>query len=82
MEENETGKKKGQTDNVRLFKTGMIIIILLMLLVASFGFYQGMHSAIYDLFDYRYNNLLGSIFDLAIIAAILYIVREFYIKKQ
>jgi hypothetical protein len=82
MEENETVKKKGQTDNIRLFKTGLILIMLLILLVASFGFYQGMHSAISDLFDYRYTNLIGSIFDLAIIAAILYIVREFYIKKQ
>ena len=82
MEENETVKKKGQTDSVGLFRTGMIIIMLLILLVASFGFYQGMHNAIYDLFDYRYTNFIGSIFDLAIIAAILYIVREFYIKKQ
>lgn len=82
MEENETVKKKGFTDNIRLFKTGLILIMLLILLVASFGFYQGMHDAIYDLFDYRYTNLIGSIFDLAIIAAILYIVREFYIKKQ
>jgi len=82
MEENETVKKKGQTDNVRLFKTGLIIIMLLVLLVASIGFYRGMHEAIYDLFDYKYTNLIGSIFNLAIIAAILYIVREFYIKKQ
>ncbi len=82
MEENETVKKKGQTDNVGLFRTGMIIIMLLILLVASFGFYQGMHNAIYDLFDYRYTNFISSIFDLAIIMAILYIVREFYIKKQ
>jgi hypothetical protein len=82
MEENETVKKKGQTDNIRLFKTGLILIMLLILLIASFGFYQGMHSAISDLFDYRYTNLIGSIFDLAIIAAILYIVREFFIKKQ
>jgi uncharacterized membrane protein YqhA len=82
MEENETVKKKGHTDNVRLVKTGLILIMLLILLVASIGFYQGMHKAIYDLFDYRYTHLIGSIFDLAIIAAILYIVREFYIKKQ
>jgi uncharacterized membrane protein YqhA len=82
MEENETVKKKGHTDNVRLVKTGLILIMLLILLVASIGFYQGMHKAIYDLFDYRYTKLIGSIFDLAIIAAILYIVREFYIKKQ
>jgi hypothetical protein len=82
MEENETVKKKGHTDNVRLFRTGLILIMLLILLVASFGFYRGMHDAIYDLFDYRYTNLIGSIFNLAIIAAILYVVREFYIKKQ
>ncbi len=82
MEENETVKKKGHTDNIRLFKTGLILIMLLILLIASFGFYQRMHSAIYDLFDYRYTNLIGSIFNLVIIAAILYIVREFYIKKQ
>lgn len=82
MEENETAGKKGHTDNVRLFKTGLILIMLLILLVASFGFYRGMHEAIYDLFDYRYTNLIGSIFDLAIIAAILYVVREFYIKRQ
>jgi len=82
MEENETVKKKGQTDNVGLFRTGMIIIMLLILLVASFGFYQGMHNAIYDLFDYRYTNFISSIFNLVIIMSILYIVREFYIKKQ
>ncbi len=82
MEENETVKKKGHTDNIRLFKTGLILIMLLILLIASFGFYQRMHSAIYDLFDYRYTNLIGSIFNLVIIAAILYVVREFYIKKQ
>lgn len=82
MEENDTLKKKGHIDNVSLFKTGQILILLLILLVASIGFYQGMHSAIYDLFDYRYTNLIGSIFDLAIIVAILYIVREFYIRKH
>ncbi len=82
MEENETIKKKDHTDNIRLFKTGLILIMLLILLVASVGFYQGMHEAIYDLFDYRYTNLIGSIFNLVIIVAILYIVREFYIKKK
>lgn len=82
MEENDTLKKKGHIDNVSLFKTGQILILLLILLVASIGFYQGMHSAIYDLFDYRYTKLIGAIFDLAIIVAILYIVRVFYIKKQ
>jgi hypothetical protein len=82
MEENETVKKKDHTDNIRLFKTGLILIMLLILLVASIGFYQGMHEAIYDLFDYRYTKLIGSIFDLAIIVAILFIVREFYIKKK
>ena len=82
MEENETVKKKDHTDNIRLFKTGLILIMLLILLIASVGFYQGMHEAIYDLFDYRYTNLIGSIFNLAIIVAILYIVREFYIKKK
>jgi hypothetical protein len=82
MEEDEAVKKKGHKDNVSLLKTGQILILLLILLVASFGFYQGMHNAIYDLFDYRYTNLIGSIFDLAIIVAILYIVREFYIRKQ
>ncbi|MDF1557997.1 MAG: hypothetical protein P1P80_07460 [ANME-2 cluster archaeon] len=81
MEESETDKKKGQIDNIRIFKTGLIIILLLIMLVASFGFYQGMHSAIYDLFENRFTNLIGSFFDLVIIIAILYIVREFYIKK-
>lgn len=80
MDEGET-KKKDRIDNIRLFKTGSILILLLLLLLASFSFYFGMHSAINILFNYRYSNLIGSIFDLAVIVAVLYIVREFFLKK-
>lgn len=81
MDEGDTAQKKDKTDNIRLFKTGSILILLLLLLFASFSFYFGMHSAIDIIFEFRYNNLIGSIFDLAVIVAILYIVKEFFIKK-
>jgi hypothetical protein len=77
----DTVQKKDNIDNIKIFKTGTILILLLLLLLASFSFYNGMHSAIYAIFNYQYSDLIGSIFDLAVIIAVLYIVREFFLKK-
>lgn len=77
----DTVQKKEKTDNIKIFKTGTILILLLLLLIASFSFYSGMHSAISVLFNYRYSNLIGSIFDLAVIVVVLYIIKEFFLKK-
>ncbi|HUW68330.1 MAG TPA: hypothetical protein VMW20_09880 [Candidatus Nanoarchaeia archaeon] len=77
----DTVQEKDKINNIKLFKTGTILILLLLLLLASFSFYYGMHSAIGNLFNYQYSDLIGSIFDLAVIMAVLYIVGEFFLKK-
>lgn len=80
-ESKEPNKNKDGATGITLFRTGSMIILLLLLLASSFGFYFSMQSAISALFEYRYTELIRSVFNLIVVAAILYIVREFFLKK-
>jgi len=81
MEEMKSTRSSDRETAARIFKMGGVMILLLMLLAASFGFYFGMQSAIYDIFDHPYQNLLRSIFNLVVIAVILFIIKEYIYKK-
>ncbi|MCL7475407.1 MAG: hypothetical protein SCH39_05035 [Methanosarcinales archaeon] len=81
MDEKESKETKDRVAGMALFRTGSMIILLLLLLASSFGFYFSMQNAISMLFDYRYTDLINSIFNLIVVAAILYLVREFFLKK-
>jgi hypothetical protein len=81
MDEKESKETSDRAGGIALFKTGAMIILLLLLLASSFGFYFSMQNAISALFDYRYTELIRSVFNLVVLAATLYIVREFFLKK-
>jgi hypothetical protein len=81
MDEKESKVTSDRVAGIALFKTGAMIILLLLLLASSFGFYFSMQNAISALFEYRYTELIRSVFNLVVVAAILYIVREFFLKK-
>lgn len=81
MEESESKETSQRQANINIFKKGSVIILLLLLLASSFGFYFSMQSAISTLFEYRYTDLIRSVFNLVVVVAILYIVREFILKK-
>ena len=81
MDEKESKETSDRVAGIALFKTGAMIILLLLLLASSFGFYFSMQNAISALFEYRYTELIRSVFNLVVVAAILYIVREFFLKK-
>ena len=81
MDEKESKETSDRVAGIVLFRKGSMIILLLLLLASSFGFYFSMQNAISALFDYRYTELINSVFNLVVVAAILYIVREFFLKK-
>jgi len=81
MDEKESKVTSDKVAGIAQFRQGTMIILLLLLLASSFGFYFSMQNAISTLFDYRYTELIRSVFNLVVVAAILYIVREFFLKK-
>ena len=81
MEEGESIQPSDKEIALKIFKVGGTIILLLILLMASFGFYFSMQSAIYDIFDNPYVELMRSIFNLLLIVAILYIIKMFIMRK-
>jgi hypothetical protein len=81
MGEGESIKPTDKETVIKAFKVGGTIILLLLLLMASFGFYFSMQSAIGDIFDNPYVELMRSIFNLCLIVAILYIIKVFIIRK-
>ena len=81
MDEKESKVTSDKVAGIALFRQGSMIILLLLLLASSFGFYFSMQNAISALFEYRYTELIRSVFNLIVVAVILYIVREFFLKK-
>ncbi|MCK4938292.1 MAG: hypothetical protein KAR85_06780 [Methanosarcinales archaeon] len=81
MDEKESKVTSDKVAGIALFRQGSMIILLLLLLASSFGFYFSMQNAISALFEYRYTELIRSVFNLIVVVVILYIVKELFLKK-
>jgi len=81
MEDNIPNKLSNKETTTRIVRVGGTIILMLLLLVSSFGFYFSMQSAICDLAEYRYQELIRSIFNLVVIVVVLLILKKFFYDK-
>ena len=81
MEDNAPDKLSNKETTIRIVKVGGTIILMLLLLASSFGFYFSMQSAICDLAEYRYHELIRSIFNLVVIAVVILIIKKFIYDK-
>lgn len=69
-------------DIFRYFRFGVFIILMLLLLVATFQFYFFAMDAISTLFTYRYHSLVQAGFAGCVIAIVVYLLRAVIIKEH
>lgn len=81
MEDNVPNKLSNKETTTRIVRVGGTIILMLLLLASSFGFYFSMQSAICDLVVYEYQDLIRSFFNLVVIAVVLLILKKFFYDK-
>lgn len=79
--EEKVSTESQKSSEMGMFRKGSILILLLVLLIASLGFYTSMNSAINTIFDFRYVDMIKSIFNLIVIGAVLYIIKIFVLNK-
>lgn len=79
--EEKVSTESQKSSETGMFRKGSILILLLVLLIASLGFYFSMNSAINVIFDFRYVDMIKSIFNLIVIGAVLYIIKIFVLNK-
>ncbi|MDF2955511.1 hypothetical protein [Candidatus Alkanophaga liquidiphilum] len=60
---------------LRYFRLGVLVILMLLLLVATFHFYFSVVSAVASLFEYRYQALVTAGFAACVIAVVAYLLR-------
>ena len=81
MEDNVPDKLSNKETTTKIVRVGGTIILMLLLLASSFGFYISMQSAICDLVEYRFQDLIRSIFNLVVIAVVLILLNKFFYDK-
>ncbi|MDI6886076.1 MAG: hypothetical protein QMD22_06990 [archaeon] len=86
-DETVKGKVKGEgrfapEDMFRYFRFGVFVILMLLLLVATFQFYFFALNAISTLFKYEYHSLVQAGFAACIIAIVVYLLRAVLIKEK
>jgi hypothetical protein len=69
-------------DIFRYFRFGVFIILMLLLLVATFQFYFSAMDAISKLFKYEYWSLVQAGFAACVIAVVVYFLRAVIIKEK
>ncbi|MHC1579491.1 MAG: hypothetical protein ACXQTZ_02400 [Candidatus Alkanophagales archaeon] len=62
-------------DLLRYFRLGVLVILMLLLLVATFHFYFSVVSAVASLFEYRYQALVTAGFAACVIAVVAYLLK-------
>ena len=67
-------------DIFRYFRFGVFIILMLLLLVATFQFYFFAMNAISTLFTYKYHALVQAGFAACVIAIVVYLLRAVLIR--
>jgi len=82
----EKGEKKegrfASEDIFRYFRFGVFIILMLLLLVATFQFYFLALGAISTLFMSKYQSLVQAGFVACVIAVVVYLLRAVIIKEK
>lgn len=81
IEEEEEGRFASE-DIFRYFRLGVFIILMLLLLVATFQFYFSAMDAISELFKYEYWSLVQAGFAACVIAVVIYFMRVVIIKEK
>ncbi len=81
-EKEEGGGGFTSEDIFRYFRFGVFIILMLLLLVATFHFYFSAMDAISTLFEYEYRPLVQAGFAACVIAVIVYFLRVVIIKEK
>jgi len=86
-DETVKGKVKGEgrfasEDMFRYFRFGVFVILMLLLLVATFQFYFFALNAISTLFKYEYHSLVQAGFAACVIAIVVYLLRAVLIKEK
>ncbi len=81
IKEEEEGRFAAE-DILRYFRLGVFIILMLLLLVATFQFYFFAMDAISMLFKYEYRPLVQAGFAACIIAVVVYFLRAVIIKEK
>jgi hypothetical protein len=69
-------------DMFRYFRFGVFVILMLLLLVATFQFYFFALNAISTLFKYEYHSLVQAGFAACVIAIVVYLLRAVLIKEK
>jgi len=69
-------------DILRYFRFGVFIILMLLLLVATFQFYFFAMDAISTLFTYTYHSLVQAGFAACVIAIVVYLLRVVIVKEH
>lgn len=69
-------------DLFRYFRFGVFIILMLLLLVATFQFYFFAMGAISTLFTYQYHSLVQAGFAACVIAIVVYLLRAVIMKEH
>ena len=70
-----TDELRHGNDLLRYFRLGVLIILMLLLLVATFHFYFSVVSAVASLFEYRYQALVTAGFAACVIAVVAYLLK-------
>jgi hypothetical protein len=63
------------------FRQGSFVILMLLILVASFQFYFAVNDAIYTWIEYEYVSLVRALYNLSVLAVCLYLVIRYYVGK-
>ncbi|KAF5432187.1 hypothetical protein C5S36_09085 [Candidatus Methanophagaceae archaeon] len=83
--ENRTDEQKEEgksMDITRYFRFGVFIILMLLLLVATFQFYFFAMDTISTLFSYKYQSLVQAGFAACVIVVIIYFLRAVILKEK
>jgi hypothetical protein len=81
VKEEEEGRFASE-DIFRYFRFGVFIILMLLLLVATFQFYLFAMDAISTLFTYKYHSLVQAGFAACVIAIVVYFLRVVLIREK
>ena len=63
------------------FKTGMLVIVMFLMLVATLHFYFSVQDVIGTWFEYQYASIFRAIFSFAVIVVCIYLIRFHIISR-
>ena len=64
------------------FRTGMLVIAMFLMLVATLHFYLSVQDAIGTWFEYQYESIFRAIFSFAVIIICIYLIRFHIISRR